>query len=130
MIRTADQKADPPIRYYVVTKTEKMIYKVEDFIKNKMMAEFDKNGNIIKDGVINWTSFIGSGPPRFYLSLNSEQQSPEYAFVKLNVTDRWKMETEIFPKIENFCLENFPDLSPSWINIIWRAGGPFGIFPG
>jgi multidrug efflux pump subunit AcrB len=66
---------------------------------------------VIKDGVNNWTSFIGSGPPRFYLSLNAEQQSPEYAFVKLNVTDRWKMETDFFPAIEKFCLENFPDLS-------------------
>jgi multidrug efflux pump subunit AcrB len=94
-----------------LTKTEKMIYQVEDFIKKSMMAEIDTNGNVIKHGVINWSSFIGSGAPRFYLSLNAEQQSPEYAYVKLNITDRWKMDTDFKPAIENFCLENFPDLN-------------------
>jgi multidrug efflux pump subunit AcrB len=94
-----------------LTKTEKMIEKVEDFIKNNMMAEFDDDGQVVTHGVINWTSFIGSGAPRFYLSLNAEQQSPEYAYVKMNITDRWKMDTDFKPAIEKFCLENFPDLN-------------------
>ena len=94
-----------------LTKTEKMIYQVENFIKNNMMAEIDKEGNILKHGVINWTSFIGSGAPRFYLSLNAEQQSPEYAYVKLNITDRWKLDTDFKPAIEKFCLQNYPDLN-------------------
>jgi multidrug efflux pump subunit AcrB len=94
-----------------LTKTEKMIYQVEDFIKKNMMAEFDKEGNVVKHGVIDWTSFIGSGAPRFYLSLNAEQQSPEYAYVKLNVTDRWKMDTNFKPALETYCLKNFPDLN-------------------
>jgi multidrug efflux pump subunit AcrB len=94
-----------------LAKTEKMIYQVEDFIKKNMMAEIDKDGKVIKHGVINWSSFIGSGAPRFYLSLNAEQQSPEYAYVKLNITDRWRMDTDFKPAIERFCLKNFPDLN-------------------
>jgi multidrug efflux pump subunit AcrB len=94
-----------------LAKTEKMIYQVEDFLKHNMMAEFDEDGSVVKDGVINWTSFIGSGAPRFYLSLFAEQQSPEYAYVKLNVTDRSKMDTDFIPAIESFCLKNFPDLN-------------------
>lgn len=92
-------------------KTENMIYQFEKFIKNNLKAEIDEDNNIIKHGVINWTSFIGSGAPRFYLSLNAEQQSPEYAYVKMNITDRWKLDTDFKPAIEKFCLENFPDLN-------------------
>jgi len=94
-----------------LAKTQNMIYQIEEFINANLMAEFDEEGTVIKDGVINWTSFIGSGAPRFYLSLNAEQQSPEYAYVKMNITDRWKLDTDFKPAIEKYCLENFPDLN-------------------
>ncbi len=92
-------------------KTEKMVYKIESFIQREMMAEFSEDNKIIQDGVTGWASFIGGGAPRFYLSLNVEPQSPEYAYILLNVTKRWMMETDFIPKLENYCRENFPDLS-------------------
>ncbi len=92
-------------------KTEKMVYKIESFIQREMMAEFSEDNKIIQDGVTGWASFIGGGAPRFYLSLNVEPQSPEYAYILVNVTKRWMMETDFIPKLENFCRENFPDLS-------------------
>ena len=92
-------------------KTENMVYKIESFIQREMMAEFSEDNKIIQDGVTGWASFIGGGAPRFYLSLNVEPQSPEYAYILVNVTKRWKMETDFIPKLENYCRENFPDLS-------------------
>ena len=92
-------------------KTEKMVYKIESFIEREMMAEFSEDNKIIQDGVTGWASFIGGGPPRFYLSLNVEPQSPEYAYILVNVTERWMMETDFIPKLENYCRDNFPDLS-------------------
>jgi len=92
-------------------KTEKMVYKIESFIEREMMAEFSEDNKIIQDGVTGWASFIGGGAPRFYLSLNVEPQSPEYAYILVNVTERWMMETDFIPKLENYCRENFPDLS-------------------
>ena len=92
-------------------KTEKMVYKIESFIQREMMAEFSEDDKIIQDGVTGWASFIGGGAPRFYLSLNVEPQSPEYAYILVNVTKRWMMETDFIPKLENYCRENFPDLS-------------------
>jgi len=94
-------------------KTGRIVHQIENFIKNEMMAEVNTDGKVEKDGVLDWTSFIGSGPPRFYLSLGQEPQSPEYAYLLLNVTDRWKMESDFIPKLENYCLENFPDVTPT-----------------
>ncbi len=81
-------------------KTEKMVYKIESFIQREMMAEFSEDNKIIQDGVTDWASFIGGGAPRFYLSLNVEPQSPEYAYILVNVTKRWMMETDFIPKLE------------------------------
>jgi len=94
-------------------KTEEIVHQTENFIKNEMMAELNDDGKVKKHGVLEWTSFIGSGPPRFYLSLAQEPQSPEYAFLLLNVTDRWKMENDFIPRLENYCRQNLPDVTPN-----------------
>ncbi len=92
-------------------KTEGMVKQIDSFIKSEMMAEFDEDGVVMKHGITDWASFIGSGPPRFYLSLIQEQQGSEYTYLLMNVTDRWRMESDFIPKLERFCHENFPDLS-------------------
>lgn len=92
-------------------KTERMVYEIEAFMEENMMAALDPSGKVTRHGILNWTSFIGAGAPRFYLSLNAEQESPEYAYLLINVTDRWKMEDHFIPLLENFCFENFPDLT-------------------
>ncbi len=94
-----------------LSKTETMIEQVEEFIADNMMAEYAENGEVLTDGIIDWTSYIGSGPPRFYLSLNAEQQSPEYAYIQFNVSDRWKMDSDYIPTLEKYCFNNFPDLN-------------------
>ena len=91
-------------------KTEAMVQDIENFINENMMAEFDEEGEVAIEGVTNFTSFIGAGAPRFYLSLNAEQTSPEYAYMLLNVTNRWEMEGNFIPKLETYCRENYPDL--------------------
>ena len=92
-------------------KTEKMVSEVGRFIAEEMAAEVDEDGDVIKHGVLDWAAFIGSGPPRFYLSLNVEPPSPEYVYLLMNVTDRWRMESDFSPKLERFCLQNIPDIS-------------------
>lgn len=95
-----------------IEKTEEMVEVVEDFIRTEMMAEFDGGGEVVKHGVTSWASFIGNGPPRFYLSLNVEPQSPEYCYMLVNVTDRWRMDSEFVPKLEHFVTAKFPDVIP------------------
>jgi multidrug efflux pump subunit AcrB len=92
-------------------KTESLVHQIESYIRTELMAEYDGEGNVVKHGVKNWASFIGSGSPRFQLPYNPEPQSPEYAYVLLGVTDRWKMDTEFIPALEVYCRDNFPDLT-------------------
>ncbi|MCI0693120.1 efflux RND transporter permease subunit [candidate division KSB1 bacterium] len=94
-----------------LAKTEKILSGIESFIQKEMMAELDARDKVVKHGVKYWTSFIGSGPPRFQLSINVEPPAPGYAYMLLNTTDRWRMETDFIPKLETYCQENFPDLT-------------------
>ena len=93
-----------------LTRTEQVVRRIEKFVGTEMRARLDGD-DVVQHGVTHGASFVGSGPPRFYLSLNVEPQSPEYAYLLLHVTDRWRMEDEFVPKLERFCAENFPDLS-------------------
>ena len=61
-------------------------------------------------GVTNWATFIGDGGPRFYLAHNPEPSSPNYAFSIVNATSRAVITEELIPRLEAFCLEQFPDL--------------------
>ena len=62
------------------------------------------------EGVTSWVTFVGNGGPRFYLSHNPEPNSPNYALAIVNATSRAVITDELIPRIEAFCLEQFPDL--------------------
>jgi multidrug efflux pump subunit AcrB len=94
-----------------LAKTEKMVRQIEDYIASELMAELDDDGNVVKDGVVSWASFVGSGAPRYFLSYEQEQESSSYTYVLMNVTDRWAMESTLVPALESYCFENFPDLT-------------------
>jgi multidrug efflux pump subunit AcrB len=88
-----------------IEKTEKMVQKVEKFMADSLMADFEQG----KEGIINWSGYIGEGAPRFVLNYNPVPAKPEYAVLLVNVTNRETV-SELIEKTEAFCLENFPDL--------------------
>jgi len=92
-------------------KTERMVKEIENFIESEMMAEFDSDGSVITHGVIAYTSFIGAGGPRYILSYNTEPPAPEYAYILMELTDRWRIEGDFAPRLDAFCRENYPDLT-------------------
>lgn len=85
-----------------------MVQAVEHFISENMIAEFDAGGELIRHGVLDWASFIGSGAPRFYLSLNQEPESPEYCYMLINVTDRDRMDSDFTPGSKTSSSNIFP----------------------
>jgi len=94
-----------------LSKTRGVVERVEEFVRSEMMVQYDEEGNIATHGVTDYASFVGSGAPRFMLSYGPEQQTPEYAYMMLNVTDRDLVDTEFSSKLERFCRDNFPDLN-------------------
>ena len=59
-------------------------------------------------GVTNWASFIGQGPPRFYLPVDPEKPYPEYAELIINF-ENYKEAFEFATEIEPWLREQIPE---------------------
>ena len=88
--------------------TDRVVTEIERFLTDEMLVDDAavENG---AEGVTNWAVFMGEGAPRFILSMNPEQTTPEYAIFIINATSRAVID-ELIPSLRGFCFESFPDL--------------------
>lgn len=109
-----------------IKSTEEVLKELDIYIEENFMVEDDQVSpgiisnilsgftikNYVKNGVLNWGSFIGGGAPRFVLSYSPEPLSTEYAYVIYNTTDH-----KIIPKMANnlndHMKKTYPDLDIS-----------------
>ena len=89
-----------------IERTEAFVKKIDGFIEKELKA-----GGKRTEGIRNWAAFIGQGPPKFMLPFNPKAPSPEYAMLLINTTS-YEIVGELMPRLENYCLENFPDVKP------------------
>jgi multidrug efflux pump subunit AcrB len=94
-----------------LAKTEGMVSAIETFIADSLMAQVDDDGKVLRHGVVLWSSFVGSGAPRYMLAFNPEPPSPEYAYLLIRTTDRDRIDSDFVPRLEAFCRNHFPDLN-------------------
>ncbi len=91
-----------------IERTEEIVEKVEDFMKRELMADSVRN-----EGIINWSTYIGQGPPSFALGFSPEQANPGYACFIVNTTSGGSILDSLIQKTESFCIEHFPDVRPN-----------------
>ena len=88
--------------------TDRVVAGIERFLSDEMLVDAEAIANN-EEGVTNWAVFMGEGAPRFILSSNIEQTTPEYAIFIINATSR-KVIDEMVPILRRFCFDSFPDL--------------------
>lgn len=88
-----------------INRTKIVIEEIEQFLKKYVSKSTED------PGIDNWASFIGQGAPRFQLSYSPEAPSPDYGLILVNATNRDIINT-LIPPIEQFCIDNFPDIKP------------------
>ena len=96
-------KLDMPVGTSI-ERTEEVIAQIEDFMQRELTVDEER-----EDGIVNWSSYIGQGAPRFVLSFNPEMASPFHADMILNITS-YQAHYELMDRISAFCTDNFPDL--------------------
>ncbi len=89
-----------------IERTEAFARKVDQFLEDELKAAEGR-----PEGVANWATFVGQGPPKFALPFNPRHASPEYTMMLVNTTS-YQVVAELIAKLERFCLENFPDVKP------------------
>jgi multidrug efflux pump subunit AcrB len=97
-----------------IERTDEVVRAFEEYLRNFLRGPDEA------DGVLNWGSFVGTGAPRYLLTYSPEQTTPDYAYMIINATSR-KYIDSIIPDLEEFCLDNFPDLK---VTIAPKALGP------
>ena len=110
-----------------IERTEQVTAAVEDFIR--LTFGSDAAGG----PVLSWGTFIGEGPPRFILTLDQEQRSPNYAYLLANVEAPEYLNDELFQPIREYAANTFPDVNitvrplplgpPAWPPIEIRISG-------
>lgn len=90
-----------------IERTAKLARDVDAFIANELAAGEDR-----PDGVRNWATFIGEGPPKFTLPFNPRAASPEYLMILANTTRYEDVLFDAMAKLESFVVENYPDVDP------------------
>lgn len=91
-----------------IERTEEIVQDVEVFMKRELVADSTRGG-----GIINWSTYIGQGPPTFVLGFNPEQANPGYACFIVNTTSGGAMLDSLIKKTETYCIEHFPDVRPN-----------------
>lgn len=92
-----------------LARTQAIVHDIEEFMKNELMVDIEKS----REGILNWSSFIGAGAPRYNLGYGPEPTSPEYAYMLINTSNYEEMKNHLIPELKRYCNENFPDLLAS-----------------
>ncbi|MBT8441950.1 MAG: efflux RND transporter permease subunit [Gammaproteobacteria bacterium] len=111
-----------------IERTAEVTGAIEAFIAERLPeAQGDQ------PGLVNMGTFIGQGPPRFYLSLDQKQRSPNYSYILVNTDAVTLMTRELFGSIEAFVGGNYPDANvtirpmslgpPAWPPVQIRISG-------
>lgn len=87
-----------------IEETERLVADLDAFVASELLRTEGR-----PHGVINWSSYVGQGAPRFTLSYAPPPASPEYAYLLFNLTS-----AEVIPdlsrRIERFCAERHPSV--------------------
>lgn len=101
-----------------ISRTITVVQAVEDFMKKNLKAKSPD-----ERGLLSWGTYIGEGPPRFVLSAPTQPRSPNYAMILANLSDVSFAKERLFPEVEAFIIENFPDVTPTLDYIPLGTGG-------
>jgi len=91
-----------------IERTEEIVNNIEDFMKRELVAD-----SVRTEGIVNWSTYIGQGPPTFALGFSPEQANPGYACLIVNATTGGPYMDAMIQKTEAYCIENFPDVRPN-----------------
>ncbi|MFW2405251.1 MAG: efflux RND transporter permease subunit [Gammaproteobacteria bacterium] len=111
-----------------IERTAEITQEIEAFIVAGLPAASEDAA-----GLVNIGAFIGQGPPRFYLSLDQKQRSPNYSYILVNLDAVTLMTRQLFASIETFVANNYPDANvtirpmslgpPAWPPVQIRISG-------
>ncbi|MCP5049370.1 MAG: efflux RND transporter permease subunit [bacterium] len=88
-----------------IERTEEVVNDIETFIKENLATAADR-----EKGIVNWSSYVGEGAPKYDLGYTAPEASPNAAHILMNTTGD-DINDEVIRKLDLFIFENFPDVT-------------------
>lgn len=104
-----------------IHSTQEIVAELEQYMEEELRVHDER-----EDGIVNWLTFIGQGPPSFVLGFMPEQANPGYACLVVNTSSGDALLDTLVKKVETFCIDHFPEVRP---NIARLQYGPPDAFP-
>jgi multidrug efflux pump subunit AcrB len=93
-----------------------VINEIEDYI----ISDLKVNDNR-PNGILDWSSYIGSGPESYDLGYSPDEPDPSYAHILINTSD-FIYNNEMVQKLDDFCYDNFPNADVK-VGLLGSGGG-------
>jgi multidrug efflux pump subunit AcrB len=102
-----------------IDETEKVVVQIEEYLRENFLLPADTTEDA--EGVIDFTSFIGEGAPKYDLGYTPPEKTTYTAHMLINTTSD-PFNTPVIDSLNAFCARSFPDLIPS-VKRLGSAGG-------
>lgn len=91
-----------------IQRTVQIVDELEAFMQSELVVNSNR-----QEGIVNWSTYIGQGPPTFMLGFNPEQANPGYACFIVNANSGGEVLDGLIHKTDVYCREHFPDVRPN-----------------
>ncbi len=96
--------------------TRSTVEAIEDYMRTELLA------NEERDGVIDWSAYVGEGPSSYDLGYKPDEPNSNYAHFLVN-TSKFEANNELVSKLDEFCFNNFPNAD---VKVTLLSGGGGG----
>lgn len=83
-----------------IESTEKVVKRLEQFIQDELLVNDTR-----KEGVTDWSAYVGKGPDSYDLGYSQEEADPKYAHILVN-TSSFAVNNAMIEKIDQFSFNN------------------------
>ena len=87
-----------------IEKTDQVVQQIEEFIQEELLVTEERS-----EGVVNWSSYIGEGAPKYDLGYNPPESNSYSAHILINTTSD-TFNQIVISRLDSYCLNHFPDL--------------------
>ena len=87
-----------------IEKTDQVVQQIETFIEEELLISEGQS-----EGVVNWSSYVGEGAPKYDLGYNPPEANSYSAHILINTTSD-AFNQVVINRLDSYCLDQFPDL--------------------
>ncbi len=99
-----------------IESTTATVLAIEKFIQDHLKIDTDR-----KNGIVDWSSYIGKGPSTYDLGYNADEANSNYAHILVNTTD-FLVNNEMIKQLDAFCFNTFPNAEIK-VGLLGAGGG-------